>query len=449
MRILDSRPQARTQRGLDLPCVSPFLCSCVTMPPEWPEYLEAVDETPAAVEIREAAEVYMVKHNLKDPRQAAGLAEKDLKAMEGWESLSPPVRALLVRTMWHVNKTVRASTRPNGGPQWQAGPAEVAKVHMPNCEPMREHLMALMGHPHRKVDEAQVQEACCAVKVHLNIKELLVNADMPEVPYDMVEEEHVYRVIKHFTDKAAKGSGPQFIYVDISREPAYGMGTMTGASAGYGGHSLDVSGIPLWTLSASQYRGCCASNRVIRSLPQWLMAYVRMLVAMTTCGMQDMQFWITHMYTVLKIAQQDEATGGLEEETKGYLAVMYDDCRRQEWADQAEQHPHKMDMQAEASQVNEHTMVKARATLASVMQSMKVQKEDEMQRMSLMRLYAQQWGVQGNWYQPQPQQKQQLQKKVPKSKLKAQDFFEKCRKWKAEKHKEAKMQAQHWAFSPN
>jgi hypothetical protein len=419
------------------------------MPPEWPEYLAAVDEPPAAEDVRVAAEAYMVKHNLMDPRQAAGLEVKDIQAMEGWETLPPPVRALLGRTMWEVNKTVRSSTKPSRCPQWQAGPSEVAKVHMPNCEPMRATLKAMMGYPQRQVDDDQVQEACRAVKVNLNIKAKLINAGMPMVPEDMVEEEHVFRVIKHFADKAAKGSGPQIIYVDISREPVYGMGTTTGARAGYGGHRMDANGIPLWAPSVSQYHGCWASNQVIRTLPQWLMAYVRMLVAMTTCGMMDMQFWITHMYTVLKVAQSDEADGGLAEEAKGYLAVMYDDCRRQEWADQARQCPHKMDMQAEASLVNGHTMVQARVRLADVMQSMKVQKQAEMEHMGLMPVYTEQWGTQEDWYQPQKPQKQQQQKKMPKSKEKAQNFFLKCKEWKQAKQKEARSQAQQWAWSAN
>ena len=166
------------------------------MPPEWPEYLAAVDEPPAADAVRIAAEAYMVKRNLMDPRQAAGLEVKDIQAMEGWESLSPLARALLTRTMWEVNNTVRTATKPSRCPQWQADPSEVAKVHMANCEPMRGALRALMGHPLRQVDEAQLQEACGAAKVDLNIKALLVTAGLPEVPEDMVEEDHVFRMLK-------------------------------------------------------------------------------------------------------------------------------------------------------------------------------------------------------------------------------------------------------------
>ena len=87
--------------------------------------------------------------------------------------------------------------------------------------------------------------------------------------------------------------------------------------------------------------------------------------------------------------------------------------------------------------------------LAEVMQAMKAHREDEMQRMGLMATYTEQWGVQENWYQPQQPQKLKQQKKVPRSKLKAQEFFEKCRLWKVEKQKEAKLQAQQWAWSAN
>ena len=69
------------------------------MSPGWPGYLEAVDEPSAAKDVRVAAEAYMAKHNLMDPRQAAGLEVKDIQAMKGWEKLPPPVQALLGRTM--------------------------------------------------------------------------------------------------------------------------------------------------------------------------------------------------------------------------------------------------------------------------------------------------------------------------------------------------------------
>ena len=147
---------------------------------------------------------------------------------------------------------------------------------------------------------------------------------------------------------------------------------------------MDANAISLWTTSASRGHGGCASNRAIRTLPQWLMAYVRMLVAMTTCGMMDMQFWLSHMYTVLKVATLDDKEGGLTEETRGYLAVMYDDCRRQAWADQTQQDPHTMDMRVEAGLISEHTMVQARVRLADVMQAIRVQKLAEMEHMGIV-----------------------------------------------------------------
>jgi hypothetical protein len=98
-------------------------------------------------------------------------------------------------------------------------------------------------------------------------------------------------------------------------------------------------------------------------------------------------------------------------------------------------------MQAEASLVNERTLVQARVKLADVMQAMKVQKLSEM--------HTEQWGTPADWYQTQEPQKPQQQKKMPKSKQKAQDFFLKCKKWKQEKQNEARDQALKWAWSAN
>ena len=177
------------------------------------------------------------------------------------------------------------------------------------------------------------------------------------------------------------------------------------------------------------------------------MAYVRMLVAMTTCGMMDMQFWLSHMYTVLKVATLDDKEGGLTEETRGYLAVLYDDCRRQAWADQRQQGPHTRDMRVEAGLICEHTMVQARVKLADVMQAMRVQKLAEMEHMDIVPVYTQQWDAQASWCQLPQLLQQKQQTKIPKSKAKAQKFFQKCKEWKQEKQKEARQQEQQWAWS--
>jgi hypothetical protein len=212
---------------------------------------------------------------------------------------------------------------------------------------------------------------------------------------------------------------------------------------------MDAHGIPLWTPSVSQCQGCCDSNRIIRTLPQWMVAYVRMLVVMPTCGMQDMQFWLTHMTTIMKIAQQDDQAEGLSEETKGYLAVMYDDCQRQDWANRTTRGDPTLDMQKEAGQIQRHTMAEARANLAVAMQAMKIHKEDVMQCMGHETAYTEPWLVHTGWQAPEKQQKSQPKDKVSRSRQKAQLFFERCRLWKLENGKKSQQHEQHWAWSPN
>ena len=58
---------------------------------------------------------------------------------------------------------------------------------------MKTALKAMMGYPQRQVDDNQIQEACRAVKVNLNVKAMLITAGMPDVPEDMAEKDHVFR----------------------------------------------------------------------------------------------------------------------------------------------------------------------------------------------------------------------------------------------------------------
>ena len=48
------------------------------MPPGWEDYLAAIDDPPAAAEDREAAQWFMEKNRVGEPRKAVGLTVKDL-----------------------------------------------------------------------------------------------------------------------------------------------------------------------------------------------------------------------------------------------------------------------------------------------------------------------------------------------------------------------------------
>ena len=175
-----------------------------------------------------------------------------------------------------------------------------------------------------------------------------------------------------------------------------------------------------------------------------------MLVAMTTCGMQDMQFWLTYMMTIVKIAQEDAQAEGLSEDTKGYLAVTYDDQQRRDWADRAGRGDPTLDRRKEAGQVQSHIMVEARTRLAVTMQAMRVHKEAVMQGMSGMAVYTEPWMLHTGWQTPKkPQKSRAPEKKVSRSREKAQLFFERCRLWKLENGKKAQSHDPYWAWSTN
>ena len=96
--------------------------------------MAAVDETPAPVEVRMAAEGFMVMNQLAGPRQAAGLTNEDLLNMKGWNALEAAVKTLLQRKMREVNDAMQsngASERVTGNRQV---PEKVLTRHNPQLE---------------------------------------------------------------------------------------------------------------------------------------------------------------------------------------------------------------------------------------------------------------------------------------------------------------------------
>ena len=190
---------------------------------------------------------------------------------------------------------------------------------------------------------------------------------MEHMPAHLVAGAHVLSLVHHFASVAHRAQQTPFLLMDLTKSltqwpNASRMGRMCGQPDG----ADNIATIPQKTIAAGCGIIVCSSDAIICLQQQWLPVFLRMMAAMHACGMQDMQFWITYLTTLLTIVRENKPT------QSGYFRVLYDDTQRQEWAHRAQRGEGHINLLAEAASVQQHILKTARARLTVVLQALRI-----------------------------------------------------------------------------
>jgi hypothetical protein len=119
------------------------------------------------------------------------------------------------------------------------------------------------------------------------------------------------------------------------------------------------------TLNAltSALKNASSSPRFFRSIQQWTASFLRYAIVAEALGQTSRAWSLNHLMMVTRLAEEQR----LSEEGTPFLALVYDDLRRRNWASRAERKDSSLDILKESALRDEPILLAAKQRLGQVL----------------------------------------------------------------------------------
>ena len=310
------------------PAPTPQLGSGLLPPPpsDWADFLTSVDaQVPSQVILQRAVEFLVKECGLKGPSQAIGIQLDDLRCHPKWPSDCLATVAFLGRTANALKGLLAASA--------VAPPARnTATLARPEAdEVLRNSLQVVTG---GQASAAALAEAL--VEAQPNTAGLLTAAGLGDVPSLMLPTVEVFRVMTSEVRTAKRDGRTAYVFCDLTGDPfrpvwltaeAVGGRATTADAGSYEVGSGTGSQLERALTRALRHAYLAGGGRFFRSLQQWQLCYQRFMVAAVATEMLTWAHLLAHQASVARIAESHaNAQQGI------YLAILYDELARKQWA---------------------------------------------------------------------------------------------------------------------
>ena len=321
----------------------------------WLDYLKAVDEDPLELSELESVAAKLLENGLRQPADLRGADPGEVAEAVGGSVGRKSFARRIVRFYGLTEQAKVGVTDTNLG----AVPYSAAPPRQPVLNP---GLVELLG---SEASAADVAAAISGTKKEINVQELLKEVGCADLPYELQAEAQLWVALAADGEAAVKAGRVAFTYVDLTAKqvlPLWLPADAVGGKSLVPEESWDLAkgGNTVAQLGAA-LRAVTQTPRCFRSMAQWGAAFLRYVPAAVATKHMSWSTALAHHATVLRIYEETRLTEG-----ESILAIVYDQLQRQSWAKRAMQRDPVLDVQKEASRVNEQVLLTARTRLGII-----------------------------------------------------------------------------------
>ncbi|CAK9045136.1 unnamed protein product [Durusdinium trenchii] len=323
------------------------------MATSWNDLISSTETVkPADDVLKEAVQFLVDVAKLPNPNAASGVAEADLDKLQLPASL--PASALircLVRSVEALDKARLAQA--------------TAKSALAST-PVSAKLLASALAPSKVPDVADLLQQCGLSKLGFHVQ----------------ADQSLYTTLQVASEEAKAQSRVPFTYVDLTSKEVLPLWLPADSVGGkftlrdeeesklVGHHSIGS----LSDLSKA-LKGATATPRFFRNVQQWVAAFVRYATTAVATGQMTWPVVFGHLDVILQICEQEKIKGRAP-----YLAFLYDDLLRRQWARRADKRDPSLDIAMESQKIDKDILELARQRLSQVLQEVGIQ-DDVSQQM--------------------------------------------------------------------
>ena len=289
---------------------------------------------------------------LPNPNAASGVAEADLDKLQLPASL--PASALIRRLVRSVEALDKARL------------AQATAKSALASTPVSAKLLASALAPSKVPDVADLLQQCGLSKLGFHVQ----------------ADQSLYTTLQVASEEAKAQSRVPFTYVDLTSKEVLPLWLPADSVGGkftlrdeeesklVGHHSIGS----LSDLSKA-LKGATATPRFFRNVQQWVAAFVRYATTAVATGQMTWPVVFGHLDVILQICEQEKIKGRAP-----YLAFLYDDLLRRQWARRADKRDPSLDIAMESQKIDKDILELARQRLSQVLQEVGIQ-DDVSQQM--------------------------------------------------------------------
>ena len=323
----------------------------------WDDFLLSVD-MPPAVDVLERLARWLIKAGLLTPESCSGLDESDLK----WSELAD----LGERTF--CRRAVRAAIEAEGIKAEIARAQKMVKVQSVVAQGgptlLSSEMMEVMGTEASAVSIAlALQHGGKSVDVATKLK----NVGVGNLGFHLQVDVPVWQLMASETEQAKIDGRVGFSYIDFTSKamlpvwmPADTIGGRVSGTSNWQGAECAAG-----TIQALEraLKSATHTPKFFRSLAQWTAVYSRYMVTAVASEQLTWAIASAHMDVIMRISEEARASGNSQ-----YLAILYDDLLRRDWANRAMKKDPALNISAESMVINREIFEIAKTRLSQVLE---------------------------------------------------------------------------------
>eukprot|EP00435_Cladocopium_sp_Y103_P042868 s429_g11.t5 len=202
-----------------------------------------------------------------------------------------------------------------------------------------------------------------------DVASLLSKAEMKNLGFGLQAEQALWNNMQQHADECKLAGRTPFLFVDLTSKETLPMWLTPDLIGGKfqmhddGEWPLHAH-VPISSLQdlGKALKSATASPRFFRTVSQWTGSFMRYAVVAVATGHLSWPVVLAHVDNVLQLVEQERMKGN-----RPFLAFLYEELLRKNWARRAEKNDPSLDIAAEAQKIDKDLLDIARHRLAEVM----------------------------------------------------------------------------------
>eukprot|EP00438_Fugacium_kawagutii_P029513 Skav222739 [mRNA] locus=scaffold2390:473992:475065:+ [translate_table: standard] len=202
-----------------------------------------------------------------------------------------------------------------------------------------------------------------------DVASLLSKAQLANVSFSLQAEQSLWNSMHQHTEECKASGKTPFLYVDLTSKESLPMWLTPDVIGGK--FQLHDEGewplrghIPISSLQdlGKALKSATASPRFFRTVSQWNGAFLRYAIVAVATGQLSWPAVLAHVDNVLQLAEQERMKGN-----RPFLAFLYEELLRKNWARRAEKGDPSLDIPCESQKIDKDLLDIAKHRMAEVM----------------------------------------------------------------------------------
>ena len=217
-----------------------------------------------------------------------------------------------------------------------------------------------------------------------DVASLLRQAQLQKLSFSLQAEQALWNSMNQHTEAAKVAGKTPFLFVDLTSKEALPMWLTPDLIGGKFQMHDEVEwplqgNLPISSLQdlGKALKSATASPRFFRNASQWTGAFMRYAVVAVATSQLSWPVVLAHMDIVLQLVEQERMKGN-----RPFLAFLYEELLRKNWARRAEKGDPSLDIPAEAQRIDKDLLDIAKHRLAEVMKEAGLGEHDARQVVS-------------------------------------------------------------------